>query len=184
MSEAQVAEAERDVHAILKERASALARPVADLAPRASKSMVVFSLGDERYAIETRFVFSVTKLCEVFPLPGAAAHVLGLTSLQGELLVVFDLRALMGTTRAAPSDATRMMILGNKHAELAVIADAVHDVQSLDDVDLYPLPTSAAEGEKSYLTGVTSEAVSVFDGSALLSDPRMYVDESGAGLLP
>jgi len=173
-----------DVRAILKERARALARPIAAHAQSATRSVVVFSLGGERYALETQHVFSVTRLCDVFPLPGAAPHVLGLTSVQGELLVVFDLRVLMGTARPARTDATRMLVLGKKHAELAVIADAVHDVQSLSDSDLFASPTSAAEGEMQWLAAVTREAVSVFDASALLSDPRLYVDEASAGALP
>jgi purine-binding chemotaxis protein CheW len=183
MSETQEVEP-GDVRALLKERARALAQPMAELAQSASRSMVVFSLGDERYAIETRYVFTVTRVCDVFPLPGAGAHVLGLTSVQGELLVVFDLRVLMGTARPAHADGTRMLILGNKHAELAIIADVVHDVQPLQDSDLFPVPASSADGDKPFLTGVTREAVSVFDGSVLLSDPRLYVDETGAGHLP
>jgi len=181
MSEAQQAEP-RDVRELLKQRARALAQPMAELVSSTSRSMVVFSLGDERYAIETRYVFAVTRLCDVFPLPGSGAHVLGLTSVQGELLVVFDLRVLIGTARPGNADATRMLILGNKQAELAIIADVVHDVQPLLDSDLYPVPASSADGDKPYLTGVTREAVSVFDGSVLLSDPRLYVDETGAGL--
>lgn len=183
MSEAQHAESS-GVRELLKERARALARPLTELVPGTSRSVVVFSLGDERYAIETCYAFSVTRLYEVFPLPGAASHVLGLTSVQGELLVVFDLRVLMGTSRPTRADSTRMMILGNKHAELAIIADIVHDVQPLQDGDVFPLALSSADGDKPYLTGVTRDAVSVFDGSALLADPRLYVDESGAGLLP
>jgi purine-binding chemotaxis protein CheW len=173
-----------DARQVLKERARALARPLEALVDNASRSVIVFSLGDERYAIETRYVFTVQRMCTVFPLPGAAAHVLGLTSVQGELLVVFDLRALLGTPRPAESDATRMIVLGDKHAELVIIADAVHEVQALYDKDLFPLPVPTAEGEKPCLFGVTNQAVSLFDGSALLSDPRLYVDESSAGPLP
>lgn len=184
MSEPLQPATDAEARALLRERARALAQPIAERVHSLSRSMVVFSLGDERYALETRFVFAVTRVYEVFPLPGAASHVLGLTSVQGELLVVFDLRVLMGVPRPARGDATRMMILGTKHAELAIIADAVHDVQPLRDSDLFPLPTSTAEGERSYLSGVTREAVSVFDGSALLTDPRLYVDELSAGLSP
>lgn len=184
MSETQESSEAAHVRAVLKERARALARPVTELVESTSRSMVLFNLGEERYAIETRFVVTVARMCDVFPLPGAAAHVLGLTSVQGELLVMFDLRVMMGIPSPARADATRMMILGSKHAELAIIVDAVHDVLRLQDNDLYPLPVSTAEGERPYLRGVTSEAVNVFDGSALLADPRLYVDESSAGLMP
>jgi purine-binding chemotaxis protein CheW len=182
LAEAEIPEAP-DAHAVLKERARALARPIAELVESASRSMIVFNLGDECCAIETRYVITVQRMCDVFPLPGAAAHVLGLTSVQGELLVVFDLRVLMGIARPAHSDATRMLILGDKQAELVVIADAVQDVKPIYDNKVFPLRASA-EGAQPYSRGVTSDAVSVFDGCALLNDPRLYVDEASAGLIP
>jgi purine-binding chemotaxis protein CheW len=170
---------------LLRERARVLARPIAAPLTNASRSVVVFSLGDERYAIETRYVFATQRLCEVFPLPGAASHVLGLTSVQGELLVMFDLRELLGTQRPARSDATRMLILGDKYAELAIIADAVHEVQNLHSSELFDIPAAAAsEGDKPYLCAVTKDAISLFDGPALLADPRLYVDEPNTGLMP
>lgn len=185
MIEAQQPSAEvSDAREVLKERARALARPAAELAESASRSFVVFSLGDERYAIETCCVFGVSRVGELFALPGAGSHVLGLTSFQGELLVLFDLRVLMGSARPARTDATRMMVLGQKQPELAVLADSVHDVQPLDDRELLPLPAAAADGDRSCVCAVTREAVSVFDAGALLSDPRLFVEESGTGPLP
>jgi purine-binding chemotaxis protein CheW len=170
--------------ALLKERARLLARPVAPLVTTASRSVLTFSLGDERYALDTRFVHTVQRMCAVFPLPGAAAHVLGLTSAHGELLVVFDLRVLLGIARPAHSPASRMLVLGEKQPELVVIADALHEVRELHDIELFDLPASIAERERPYLCGVTGEAISLFDGSALLSDPQLYVDETGANLPP
>lgn len=184
MNEALLPPTDAETRALLKERARALARPVSEVAPSLSRSMVVFSLADERYALETQYVLAVTRVCDVVALPGAAPHVLGLASVQGELLVVFDLRVLMGLAQPARAEATRMLILGTKHAELAIIADAVHDVQPLRASELFPLPASTSEGDRPYLSGVTREAVSVFDGSALLGDPRLFVDDVSAGHSP
>jgi purine-binding chemotaxis protein CheW len=180
-SEALAATSARD---ILKERARALAKTLAVQESSVARSVVVFGLGDERYAIETRFVFAVQRICEVFPLPGAAAHVLGLTSLQGELLVVFDVRVLLDIACPARSEASRMLVLGDKQAELVVIADVVHEVQSLHDHELFQPPASLGEAQRPYVCAVTREAISLFDASALLTSPQLYVDESGAGPLP
>ena len=169
---------------LLRERARTLARPMAPLVTSGSRNVVVFSLGDERYAIETRYVFSAQRMTEVFPLPGAGSHVLGLTSLQGELLVIFDLRVLLGTPRPPRTDATRMLVLGDKHAELGIIADVVHEVQDLQATELFEVPAANSDADKPFLCAVTKDAVSLFDTIALLADPRLYVDEQSTGFTP
>jgi len=168
---------------LLRERARALARPLAPIALSLSSGIVVFSLGDERYAIETRFVHTVQRVPGITPLPAAPAFVLGLAPAFGELLVVFDLRALLGTGRPAFSESSRMLVLGEQSAELAIVADAVHDVQELHDNDVFESPAATADDVRPYLRGVTGQGVSVFDGAALLGGAQLYVDEPSEALL-
>jgi purine-binding chemotaxis protein CheW len=168
---------------LLKERARALARPAQPIVHSISRGVIVFSLGEERYAIETRFVHTAQRVPRITPLPGAAPHVLGLASAFGELLVVFDLRVLLGTSRPAYSDASRMLVLGEQSVELAIIADNADDVRELQDADVFELPTTTAENARPYLRGVTSQGVSIFDGAALLGSAQLYVDEPTPGAL-
>lgn len=163
---------------ILKERARLLAQPVAALqAPTAKRSVVTFGLGLERYALETRFVQRVQRFAELTPLPGSAPHVLGLASVRGELLVVFDLRVLLGLPRPQLGDLSRMLVLGEERPELAVVADSLDDVEALDESELLELPGSTSAEARPYLLGVTRTALLVFNGAVLLGDPRLYVDD-------
>src|SRR6185312_5009031 len=83
--------------AILEERARLLARiPPAPPAVGESLQVVVFRLGDERYALETQYVREVVRLSDYAPLPGAPAFVLGILNLRGEILSVLDLRPFCG----------------------------------------------------------------------------------------
>jgi purine-binding chemotaxis protein CheW len=163
---------------VLKERARALARPLEPIVHGISRGVMELNLGDERYAIETRFVHTAQRLPRITPLPGTAAHVLGLASAYGELLVVFDLRVLLGTSRPAYGEASRMLVLGEHSAELAIVADALHDVQELHDADVFELPAATAEDVRPYLRGITGQGVSIFDGAALLAAAQLYVDEA------
>lgn len=71
-------------------------------------------------------------LCEVAPwspvtrIPGAAAGVLGLANLRGELLVVLDGRALLGQPADQPPCALLVVEAGGRR--LAVAVDAVDDL--------------------------------------------------------
>src|SRR5258708_884019 len=73
--------------AILEERARLLGRvpPAADARGEVLQ-VVTFTLGDERYAIETSHVREVVRPGEGYaPLPGAPAFVFGALNLRGEV---------------------------------------------------------------------------------------------------
>src|SRR5437870_3271979 len=83
--------------AILEERARLLARVPPQAAPAAAVTEVlIFALGDERYALETVHIWEVARPGEVTPLPGAPGHLVGVTNLRGQILALFDLRQLFG----------------------------------------------------------------------------------------
>lgn len=164
----------------LRARAVALARPAAALAPVSRQAVVVFGLGDESYALETRYVQQVQRFVDVTPLPGAPAHVLGVASVRGTLLAVFDLRVLLGVPRPQLGDLSRMLVLGEQQAEFAIVADALHEVRQLDDTEWLEPPATTRAATRPYLRGVTREALALFDGAALLADPQLYVDDAVA----
>ena len=169
--------------AVLDARAEALAR-VPPRAPTAAEvlELVVFHLGDERYALETRHVRRVVRLHEPTPLPGAPEFVAGIVNLRGEILTVFDLRLLLGlaspeATAAAAADTGFLIVLGTEAEELGIIADSAREVRSIRR-DAVLAPSAALDGPgRSWLLGVTDDALSVLDGAALLDDDRLVVNQ-------
>src|SRR4051794_36714431 len=96
--EALAPSAER-VDAVLEDRARRLARPLAAAQPSGGLlDLLAFRLAGERYAVETRYVQEVVRL-SLTPIPGVPGAVAGVGNLRGEVLVVFDLRPLLGLTR-------------------------------------------------------------------------------------
>lgn len=164
---------------ILAERARLLAQPIAaNAAPRTTRDVVTFGLGDEHYAIETHYVQLVQRFADLTPLPNTSEHVLGLVSVRGELLVVFDLRVLLGVPRPQLGDLSRMLVLGEEQPEFAIVADSLDDVVELDEAELLELPAGTPAGSRAHLRGVTRAALLLFDGAALLRDPQLFVDEA------
>lgn len=164
--------------AILRRRAQLLAAPV--ISPREvvlAQDMLGFQIGTERYAIETRYVCRVLRDSPVTRLPVSDANVLGLFSLQGELLLVFDLARLLGTPQVRALESTSLLVLGRDQPELAVAVDTFEGTEQLDAAGLLE-PASTQERENVFVRGVTPDARLVLDGAALLSDPRLYIDEA------
>jgi purine-binding chemotaxis protein CheW len=163
--------------AVLDERARALARvPVRP--PNAAESIeaVTFRLGDERDALETRFVRRVERVESPTPVPGAPDVLVGLVNLHGEILAVFDLRVLLGIARAEATDRTRVIVVGNDGDEFGILADAAHDVVTLRTSEVLAFPGALEGLARLGLSGITHDALVVIDGAALLRDDRLVIN--------
>ncbi|MGH7435652.1 MAG: chemotaxis protein CheW [Polyangiaceae bacterium] len=167
---------------ILDERAQRLARPAAE-EPRPGESLVLatFALASERYAIEARFVRQIARFVDFTPIPGAGDFLVGVTNLRGEVLAVFNLRRFFGLSETGVTDLSRLIVVGENRNEFGVLADQVFDICVLREDEVLDPPAVADGIGRTYLRGVTRDALIVLDGERLLGDPRLYVDRSPDG---
>lgn len=165
---------------ILRERAARAARvSSADVDEGAVLEIFVFSLSEERFALETRYVHEVLRAQAFEPIPGAPDYVVGITNLRGEVLALVDMRRLLSIRTAGLDDNAWIVVLGGEHRELGILADAVHNVQRL--------PRAQARtaggifgGDDNVVLGITADALIVLDGAALLNDPRLFIEQDQA----
>jgi len=162
--------------ALLDERARALAS-VPPAPPGAAEALpvVTFALGDERYAVESRFLREIVRVADITPVPGAPDSFTGVTNVRGEILALVDLRKLFRLSVKGLTDLSRILVLGVERAEFGLLADSVHEVTTLRKADLLALPGTLSGIGLDYLLGVTADAVIAIDGEALLADPRLFV---------
>jgi purine-binding chemotaxis protein CheW len=164
---------------LLEERARLLARPqlAARLQGRARAGteleLLQFSLGQERFAIETRFVHQLLVPGVLTRVPGAPAQLRGVTNLRGEILPVFDLRELLAQTHAPSSDSARWLVLGAREPELCMWVDAVEEI-----VDLEPSALAASERAADFVLGVTPDARSVLRAARLLAHRDLFIGDA------
>lgn len=151
---------------ILDERARALARPITPPAWGATIEVITFALGNETYALESRYLQGVFQLQEL-SLIGGAPPIFGVTVWRGELLTILDLRRLLGVPAAALSDLSRVLVLGEARAAFGILADDVVELVTLPVATIGP-PAEGVAAERRYLRGITGEAVLVLDAAKLL----------------
>jgi purine-binding chemotaxis protein CheW len=164
--------------AVLEERARRLTQAAAvPVAPAAVLEVVTFALGGEQYALETRYVREVVRLTDCTPLPGAPPFLLGVLNLRGDILAVLDLRSFFGVAGQAPTERSRVLVLGGERVEFGLLADAAHEVRALRADAVLEPPGSVAGAGREYVRGVTSEALIVLDGAVLLQDRRLFIDQ-------
>jgi purine-binding chemotaxis protein CheW len=90
-------------------------------------------VGAERYALPVADVRSIVDMEGLAPVLGMPATVLGLRTLDGALLPVFDLAALLGASGGVP---TRIVVVEPRgKAEVGLAVDEVLDVAELPPLD-------------------------------------------------
>jgi purine-binding chemotaxis protein CheW len=181
-AEAAIAHAGRasgdETRAVLKARAEALARAGDENAgTRDVLEVVAFTLGQEKYGIETRYIREVCPLNELTPLPGAPVFVLGVVNVRGQVLSVIDIGKLFDLPQRGVADLDRILVLQDGGMEFGILGNSILGVVQVPTDELQPtLPTlTGLRGE--YLKGVTPDRMAILDAARLLSDENIIVRE-------
>lgn len=166
--------------AILEARAHKLAQ-VPEQAPDTEQVLQILylQLGNETFAIETKYVVEVLNKCSTVRLPDAPAFVVGVTNLRGEILAVMDLKGLFEIKSAEPANTSQVIVLGLEQVEFGVLADEVTEVGVETIKAVMPVPPSIAKSGRRFLRGVTSDAKLILDGKSLLECADFIVDLDG-----
>jgi purine-binding chemotaxis protein CheW len=156
---------------ILAERARVLAGATLGEESAPFLELVVFSRGEELYALPIGSAVEVVRPSEIVPVPGVPSSFAGVINFRGEILAVVDLHGDRADAPRHVTDTTRIVVMGNEEAELGLYADSVEGMRALHEAELTP-----AGGRD--LLGVTRDGLSVLNGDALLADERFYVDQA------
>jgi purine-binding chemotaxis protein CheW len=168
---------EIDHQAILVARARRYAQADQFAEREATREYLCFGVGGERYAVEARYVAEVASR-ELTPVPGAPARLLGLANLRGEILPVFDLARCLGREQGSTiGDGGHLIVLGLAQPELSFVARSLEGVLPLSEREILIEPGRFRE--QPAVLGVTSQALIVLDGRALLDSSIFVLDASG-----
>ncbi len=103
-------------------------QPISHLPPQASQHILLFSLGEPRYALNLAVVERVIQAVDVLPLPQAPPLVLGVINVQGEIIPVVDIRRCFGLEAREVIVTDQFILARTAVRRVAVMADAVSGV--------------------------------------------------------
>ena len=167
-----------DVGRILRERARALARPLAESkTPAEVLDVLVFSLAGERYGVEASYVLEVLPLRELTPLPCVPPVFAGVMNYRGRILPVLDIRRLFGLSGQGTTEGNRVVVMEANSMALGILTESVAGIVRIDAQEITPPPATLAGNRQAFLRGVTGEMLAVIDLPTLIRDPRVVVNE-------
>lgn len=116
---------------------------------------VVFQLAATSYALDIACVQEIIRLPTLTEVPQALPYVVGITNLRGSIVPVMDLRQRCGLEAAAPTPATRVVVVQQGSHSLGLIVDAVDQVTTIPTSTIEPLATMVQDArEHQLLLGV------------------------------
>ncbi|AKT39699.1 chemotaxis protein CheW [Chondromyces crocatus] len=123
--------------------------------------VLTFSLDEVRYALPSVRVLEVVQRVLITPLPGTAAHVLGVIAHRGELSVAVDLRVRLGHPPRPPLVEDHLVVARGARRRVALIVDRAEGLLEVPEERVSPPPLTLA-----HVAGI----VSVEGGLLLIHD--------------
>jgi chemotaxis signal transduction protein len=158
---------------VLAERAQLLAFPRGQQTA-GDQEVITFSLNDEGYGLEAKYIYEVIRLGNIVPLPGVRSPFCGVTNYHGTLLPVIDLLAFLQPAHAtAPKKAKYLLVLGQQHAEFGILATALGPVAKVQP-DQWT--ASVSDNNISHILGIVPSLGILVDGATLLNEPGLWIN--------
>lgn len=121
------------------------------------REVLTFQLGPEIYGVDIGTMREISKLRPITEVPRAPAFLPGIITLRGTVVPIIDLRARMGLAPAAPTRASRILIIEHEQEPYGLIVDAVIRVVRMvnEQIETSPLPGGI---DSEFITGLARDA--------------------------
>lgn len=127
--------------------------------------IVVFSLGSEHYAIDTRFIDGIDKILQVTKVPNVSYYIKGLANLRGNIISIVSLKAYLNIESNTPEENT--LIFNKDGEQIGLLVDQVVKVINIDESEIESLGNPAE-----HVVGVINkddDIITLLEGETLLS---------------
>lgn len=165
---------------IFRKRAQLLARPL--VVEELSKNFIevlLFDLGEEKYALETYYIREVYPFKDFTKLPSVAPYVLGIINVRRKIIPLIDLKIFFSISASQRNASeNKIIIIEGEKMELALLSDGSLSIQKipLDGVQTSLPMLTGIRAE--FLRAVTTDRIAILDGKKLLAYKEFMMDES------
>lgn len=129
-----------------------------DIRPERNLTVVTMTLGNQTLAIPAHFLREILDPLPVTRVPGAGAYVPGVVNVRGSVVPLADLKHALSIPDEGHDNRRRILVLdvalSGEPAVVAISADAVHEVTTIETKTIEPVPPSAQAWPPDYLTGL------------------------------
>ena len=115
---------------------------------------LAFHLGAEEYALNIVAISEIIKVKEFTDVPRAPGFVLGIISLRGVVVPVFDLAERLNLGKAELTANSRIVVCQSGEIMVGLLVDSINQVIKLTDDSIEPPPAVLSGLDRDFMTGV------------------------------
>ncbi|MTI81972.1 MAG: chemotaxis protein CheW [Firmicutes bacterium] len=119
------------------------------------EQLVVFQLGEQKYALPIQETQEIIRMTEVTRIPNASFYLEGIINLRGTILPVINLNRRLGLPEKEADEETRIVVVEHSDQKVGMIVDCVLEVGRYSESEVEP-PTNVG-GSAEYLRGVVKK---------------------------
>ncbi|WP_166018105.1 chemotaxis protein CheW [Cobetia sp. MB87] len=144
---------------------------------------LVFSLGEEHYAVDILKVQEIRGYENVTRIANAPAFIKGVTNLRGVIVPIVDLRLKFQLGQAEYTAQTVVIVINIGERVVGIVVDGVSDVISLAADQVLPPPEFGARMNSDFLAGlatVNDHMLLIMDIEHMMTSDEMALMEPAA----
>ncbi|GAB3286076.1 chemotaxis protein CheW [Parahaliea aestuarii] len=144
---------------------------------------LVFSLGDEEYAVDILKVQEIRGYDNVTRIANTPDFIKGVANLRGVIVPVVDLRIKFRLDKVEYTEQTVVIVVSIEDRIVGIVVDGVSDVMSLGAEQIKPAPEFGVSMPVDYLSGLGSiddRMLVLVDIERLLTSEEMALMERAA----
>ena len=115
---------------------------------------LAFHLDDEEYALDIKQISEIIKVREFTEIPRSPEYVLGIISLRGVVVPVFDLRCRLNLGPAEITANSRIVVCQSGDLTVGLLVDNINQVVNLDKDEVEPPPGVLSGLDREMVLGI------------------------------
>lgn len=148
-----------------------------------NREFLVFSLGEEEYAVDILKVQEIRGYENVTRIANAPDFIKGVTNLRGVIVPIVDLRIKFHLDKVEYGGQTVVIVVNVEDRVVGIVVDGVSDVMTLSPDQIKPAPEFGVTLSSDFLSGLGSlddRMLVIVDIDKLLTSDEMELVESVA----
>lgn len=116
--------------------------------------VLAFMAGQEEYGLPIDVIQEILKVSKITELPRTKLPIMGITSIRGTIVPVWDFRHILGVEQANSERANRLLVLKGNRQSLAVLVDSVSHVMRFDKNQIETPPENTVSRHNHFIDGI------------------------------
>lgn len=118
------------------------------------KEFLCFTLGDEEYAIDITVAREIIKRKEITEVPKTADFIMGIVSIRGEVVPVFDIKKLLNIQDDKVSMSSKFVLLNHNGETVSICVDGITQITKISFTGIEATPINISGAKQEFIKGV------------------------------